>query len=145
MPVKQLVLVACSFAVSGCGLFTNAAHNFVNEPIQCLNNAALTKATRSWGKDACVVYMSSHPECTNSKSFAEGFVDGYSDYLDNGGNGSSPAVPPLAYRRNKYLTQEGQQAILDYMSGFAVGTTEARASGIRNSLTVNVVKKYGSG
>jgi hypothetical protein len=136
--VKQLLVLASVVSTSGCGLTSNALHNLVNEPVQYVNEVCLTKKIRSLGKDAWSEYQQLDPENANSKHFAEGFVDGFSDYLENGGSGSPPAVPPPQYRRHKYLTPDGIQAVNEYLHGFVTGADAARGSGIRDTLATTV-------
>ncbi|HEY2908896.1 MAG TPA: hypothetical protein VGI99_01550 [Gemmataceae bacterium] len=72
--------------------------------------------------------------------FHDGFLDGYSDYLDRGGDGQPPAVPPPRYTQNKhYYSPEGHVRLRDYLLGFKYGTDVAIASGQRQYLTVPVL------
>ena len=56
-------------------------------------------------------------EC--SADFGDGFIAGYADYLNYGGTGDPPAVPPYRYRTVKYQTPEG---LADINQWYAAGT-----------------------
>ena len=60
---------------------------------------------------------------------AEGFKDGFAEYLFRGGDGESNLVAPLHYRQIKYQSPEGYAAIQDWFSGYRHGASAARASG----------------
>src|SRR5439155_23053559 len=71
--------------------------------------------------------------------FRDGFVEGYVDYLDRGGNAQPPVVPPIRYTRNHYLTPDGHLLVKDYFLGFRYGLDVAVASGHRQYLVVPVL------
>jgi hypothetical protein len=75
-----------------------------------------------------------------SAEFRDGFIDGYTDYLDRGGAAQPPATPPLRYTRHqKYYTPEGHALIRDYYLGFQYGVDVAIATGQRQYLTVPIL------
>jgi hypothetical protein len=134
-----LILAVCAVLPStGCQLFLNAKHNLHNEPVQGCNNVSLTKQTIAYAKEAWAAYGGERPTSIEIIDFERGFIDGFADYLDRGGSGEPPAVPPLHYRRNRYLTPEGQVAVQHYFAGFAAGAQEAKGSGIRQTLLVQI-------
>jgi hypothetical protein len=72
--------------------------------------------------------------------FRDGFLDGYIDYLDRGGDAQPPVVPPAKYTRHqKYFTPEGHALLRDYLLGFKYGVDVAVATGQRQYLTVPVL------
>ena len=82
----------------------------------------------------------SAPSTPTSSLYRDGFIDGYVDYLDRGGNGSLPAVPPAKYTRHKkYFTENGQCLAKEYFLGFKHGQEVAIATGRRQFLTVPVL------
>jgi len=91
-------------------------------------------------RDAWQVVRCEFPRKVFSAEFRDGFIDGYSDYLDRGGDGQPPAAPPLRYTQNKkYFTPEGHALMRDYLLGFQYGTDVAVATGQRQYLTVPVL------
>jgi hypothetical protein len=93
------------------------------------------RAHEAW---TCV--RTEYPRKLFSAEFRDGFLDGYSDYLDRGGAGQPPAVPPQRYTQNKkYYTPEGHALLRDYFLGFQYGTDVAIATGQRQYLTVPVL------
>jgi len=75
-----------------------------------------------------------------SPEFRDGFLDGYADYLDRGGDGQPPAAPPLRYTRHaRYFTPEGHALLKDYFLGFKYGADVAITTGQRQFLTVPVL------
>jgi hypothetical protein len=82
-------------------------------------------------------------QCQNAGSysddFAWGFKRGYMDYLDNGGTGQPPPLPPRRYWKLKYQTPEGYRCIQEWFSGFQQGVEVAKASGFREYSVVPVI------
>src|SRR5207302_3944896 len=119
-----------------CNIAYYAAHNLVNEPKEACDQFSRTHHLRKEAKAAWAEVRKQYPRKAFTAEFREGFIDGYSDYLDRGGMGLPPAVPPKRYTRNDYLTPEGQELIKDYFLGFKYGIDVAIASGQRQFLTV---------
>jgi hypothetical protein len=137
MPHKLLAVALCLCA--GCSIYSNAAHNLFREPCDYLQGRILSHALRKQAQDAWRAFAAEHPEWCHNDDFEAGFVDGFADYLDNGGKGAPPAIPPKRYRKNKYLNPEGFEAIDLYFSGFAAGSRVAKESGRRDTLVVPVL------
>ncbi|MCP6768884.1 hypothetical protein NL529_28975, partial [Klebsiella pneumoniae] len=64
---------------------------------------------------------------------ADGFVDGFTDYLDAGGVAEPPSVPPNQFRFGKGTSPSGRLAAGRYAEGFTAGAHAARASGLRET------------
>jgi hypothetical protein len=138
MPYKLLFLAGVSLC-TGCTIFTTGTKNLIHEPINFIEAQHLSHACRHKAKEAWLQFSAEHPEWCDGDDFRIGFLDGYADYLDNGGKGEPPAIPPQRYRKNKYLNPEGFQAIDRYFAGFASGSQAAIASGLRDTLLVPVL------
>lgn len=67
-----------------------------------------------------------------------GFVDGFVDYLEAGGRGEPPVLPPRKFWKAKFQNPDGYRATLDWFEGFRHGASVARASGLRQFITVPV-------
>jgi hypothetical protein len=70
--------------------------------------------------------------------FTDGFVDGFADYLDRGGAGESPPVPPQQYWKVEWANAHGKDVARRYLQGFAQGAAAARASELRQDSVVVV-------
>ena len=125
--------------LAGCNLAYYAGHNLANEPVmrydECKLDARLRAEAEACWREVCLQY----PARSFTAEFADGFVEGYIDYLDSGGTPQPPAVPPLRYRRSQYLTPQGHARARDYLTGFKYGSEVACATGRRQFLTVPVV------
>lgn len=127
-------------AVTGCSILETAARNAVHEPQLVATQWALESDLRRQAREAWRQVRVEYPRRAFTAEFRDGFLDGFVDYLDRGGNGSLPAVPPAKYvRQKKYFTEEGQCLLKDYFLGFQYGQEVAIATGRRQYLTVPVL------
>ena len=127
-------------ASSGCNIAYNTGRNVINEPHVVWTQHAIKHELRKAAKAAWETSRFECPEHAESEAFRDGFIDGYVDYLDRGGNASLPAVPPAKYTRHKdYYTDNGQCLVKEYFLGFKHGQEVAIASGQRQLLTVPVL------
>jgi hypothetical protein len=127
-------------AAAGCNIAHNAARNIINEPHVVWTQHAIKHDLKKAAKAAWEASRFECPEHADSAAFRDGFIDGYVDYLDRGGNGSMPAVPPAKYTRHKdYFTENGQCLVKEYFLGFKLGRDVAIATGQRQVLTVPVL------
>lgn len=136
---RLLLLVGGLAPLAGCHLAEAALHNAVNEPAQYLDDKHLAKRLREDGEEAFRDLKRQHGHKAFSDDFEDGFVDGYADTLERGGDPVPPAVPPLKYRRGRFLNPDGHARIHDYYAGFQQGGVCATASGKRQFLTVPVL------
>jgi hypothetical protein len=126
------VLVLCTLA-TGCNVYKYSLCNMLTTPTstgnECCNLTQNRHAANAAWKDeqgrACA-------EANYSRDYERGYKDGYADFLDYGGTGLPPAMPPFCYRMTGYQTPDGHRAIEDYNAGFAHGASAARASGLRS-------------
>jgi hypothetical protein len=127
-------------AFAGCNIAHNAARNIVNEPLVVCTQHSIEHDLRKCARAAWREVRADYPRRAFTEEFRDGFLDGYIDYLDRGGNGSLPAVPPAKYTRHKkYFTENGQCLVKDYFLGFKYGQEIAIATGKRQFLTVPVL------
>lgn len=138
MPFKLLILATVGLC-AGCTLFQTSVRNLCSETSIFFAERSLRHSARHAAKEAWLVFSGENPEWYFIRDFEKGFKEGFVDYLDNGGNAEPPAVPPLHYRKNKYLNPEGFQAIDRYFAGFACGARLAKDSGLRDTLVVPVL------
>jgi hypothetical protein len=134
------LIVICSVApLSGCHLYENILHNAINEPKQYCDEVKVEKQLKKEAKAAFGEVKRQYPYRCFGDDFYEGFIEGYSDYLDIGGRAEMPAMPPLRYRSAKYLNAEGHAQIRDYFLGFKYGLDVALATGCRPFYTVPIL------
>jgi hypothetical protein len=137
------VAVAWVLCAAGTGCVTTGAatgeYNFLANSFRNLGEwplvgtAECRRAVRDCqrAKEAWREAQAACPDQAFSKDYAEGFIAGFRDYLDAGGNGLPPAVPPFRYRLARYDSPAGHQAVEDWYAGFRHGAAAARASGFR--------------
>jgi hypothetical protein len=140
---KNLVigLVALSVSVPGCSLVENGVRTLVIEPLQYpadLDHCQSCSRNHARAASALSAYQCQNAGCY-SDDFAWGFKCGFTDYLDNGGTGQPPPLPPRHYWKLKYQTPEGYRAIQEWFSGFQQGVVVAKASGFREQIVVPVM------
>jgi hypothetical protein len=126
-------LVALCASVSGCSLVESGVRTLVIEPLQYptdLDNCQSCSRNHARAAAAWNAYQCQNVGCY-SDDFAWGFKRGFTDYLDNGGTGQPPPLPPRHYWKLKYQTPEGYHAIQEWFSGFQQGVEVAKASGYR--------------
>jgi hypothetical protein len=134
---RVLAAVLLSVLSSGCGTFFEiAARNIVHAPLDAASNYLrhdrLCLQARDVFRDVC----RAHPDEAFSGDYADGFVAGYVDYAESGGNGDPPPNPPSCYRLVCYDGPAGREALLDYYAGFRHGAAVARDSGVRDFIVV---------
>lgn len=104
------------------------------------SQAEVSREIHRRAREAWQTVRAEFPRKMFTAEFRDGFLDGYSDYLDRGGEAQPPAVPPLRYTQNKkYFTPEGHALVRDYFLGFQYGTEVAIATGARQYFTVPVL------
>lgn len=139
MRLRSVLLIGPCLPLVGCNQFQLAGHNLANETISFGDERKfdhrLESEARCVWQDVCRQY----PARTFTPEFADGFTDGYVDYLDVGGTPQPPAIPPLRYRRSSYLSPHGRSLVNDYLVGFQYGVEVAVATGKREFLTVPVL------
>lgn len=134
-----LASVGCAYtgnATGGWDLYRNSIRNLGEEPGRVVDWVAITNIIQSKTDAAWRAVAKAHADHPYSTDYECGYKAGYRDYLEAGGNGQPPAVPPPRYRTSGYRNPEGQEAIKDWYAGFAHGARDAMASGLRHSFLV---------
>lgn len=130
-----LVFFATGICSTGCTVAWNAANTLLVEPAhfphyleRCLLQARTSKlADQAWQKIA-------HNGHSYSKDYQKGFKEGFADYLQNGGTGEPPPLPPRHYWDDASFA--GRQAAEDWFAGFRHGSATARETGYRELIVV---------
>jgi hypothetical protein len=137
----SLVLLALSVLNSGCTLICDGirtvctcVEDVVDDCRECRRDRQL--ADEVWrntcGGKGCY-----------SADYVHGFKDGFVDYLYRGGNCEVPPLPPAKYRKFRYQTPDGYQAILDWFEGYRQGATAARETNYRRWITGPAAPGFG--
>jgi hypothetical protein len=131
-----LVLVVVS---SGCTTCQQARRTLLYEPLDFgwkLDRARSLRTYRSWAADAWRIERTACPEAAASDHYAEGFRDGFVDYLYAGGDGAPPPIPPRKFWNMAWRGPTGQAAAQQWFAGFRRGAQVAQDGGYRQQATV---------
>jgi hypothetical protein len=132
----RYVLLLSLCAAGGCSSFLEqSVRNLTEAPVRGLDDLAYCSRNQEEAIEAWQVERRKGPD-RYSRDYGEGFVAGYADYLDAGGTGYPPAVPPFRYRLVCCETPEGARAVEEWYAGFRHGAEAARASGGREARLV---------
>ena len=120
-----LVVLAICAASTGCsGYFRSIERNFAILPLQAGDEQRMKFRNHHRAEEAWRL-LSEGSHHSFSEDFGDGFVAGYADYLNYGGHGEPPAVPPFRYRTVKYQTPDGVEAINQWYEGWRHGAVMA--------------------
>src|SRR5207249_1121816 len=125
----------CAFC-SGCEILEFATCNLAYEAwlekehaVACVRSRQL--AEQAWRESLC-----SNSGQVHSVDYDRGFKDGHAGYLEANGCLLTPVLPPKHYWSARFQTPEGHRAIEDWYLGYQHGAQAARASGLREFITV---------
>jgi hypothetical protein len=133
---RWLAMAATCTLAAGCHLVDNAVHNITYETK--LKTAEIREKC-DYAKMAKASWESvrmSNPKLCCHKEYEQGFKEAFVDYLEFGGSGQPPYLPPKRFWGASYSTPQGHQAIEDWYAGFRHGASEAQNSGYRQWVTL---------
>src|SRR5262249_24203989 len=116
-PALALLLLGLSVASPGCALVEDVSRNFcvsLSRPIA--ENREYVRA-REWADEAWQRTGMMDGLGRSSGDYANGFEDGFAEYLYRGGDGEPPLLPPPHYRHLRNQSPEGYQAAQDWFAG----------------------------
>jgi hypothetical protein len=87
-------------------------------------------------------FRAADPGHAYSADFANGFKEGFADYLDAGDDGGQRQLPPLKYWKIRYQNPEGRSAIDGWFAGFRTGAAVAKNSGYRDFVILPVGNSF---
>jgi hypothetical protein len=135
--MSVLLTIALCAGNTVCSTFwQNSLRNLAEFNIEKGDDLRIVLRNRQLAKTAWHALAERHPEQEFSIDYGRGFRAGFIDYLEFGGNGEPPPVPPFRYRLSPYQTPQGYRAILDWYAGFRHGAGEARVGGYRNTIVL---------
>lgn len=132
------MIITC-FMDIGCGPLGVATRILVVEPIHyCRTADDILERKRNYelAEETWQSLAHADPGQHHSADYVQGFKDGFADYLQAGGSGEPPPLPPRHYWKMTYETPQGHQAIEDWFAGFRLGAAVARESGYREWVTI---------
>lgn len=113
----------------------------VVEPFQFCNRkdfVSTNELNRRLAKNAWREIKLQFPEGAATADYVDGFYDGFADFLNYGGNGLPPVLPPRRYWQAKQRLAANRLAAQKWLDGFAHGAAVARQSGLREAGTVPI-------
>jgi hypothetical protein len=132
---STLYILALGLLTPGCALICNGVRVAWQDLAETVDDCREHRRNRNWAEAAwaevsCVSAAEGH-----SVDYADGFKDGFTGYLDHGGEGEPPLVAPARYRRFRYQTSQGYHAIEDWFAGYRHGVAVARQTDSRRWIT----------
>jgi hypothetical protein len=131
-----LCIIGLCTLMTGCQLGTNAICNLTYEAKLATGECQEKCRYQKLAKSHWEAIRQDEPPCTFSKDYAEGFKEGFTDYLLFGGSGQAPYVPPKRYWGVRFRTPDGARAIDEWFAGFRHGAHVAQQTGYRQWATV---------
>ncbi len=125
--------------IAGCSIAVLVTRTIINEPLLIVDSIYLKAKMDRMAKHAWQEFKQENATLTFSHSFRHGFLDGFSSFLDGGGNCVPPAAPPRSYWKYSNLNAAGFQKTKDYMEGYQEGSLRAKGSNLRDSLLVPIL------
>ncbi|MCS6976314.1 MAG: hypothetical protein NZM31_04795 [Gemmatales bacterium] len=134
--LRLFLLMTALLPASGC-LILAGARNLLVEPVAAFTLDCLeAKRNEALAVAAWKQVLQENPGAEFSVHYAEGFRQGFVDYLNAGGTGAPPPVPPRKYWGVRYETPEGHAAMQDWFAGFRHGADTAAQSGYREFIVL---------
>jgi hypothetical protein len=134
----SIVALSSTFAI-GCFSARDSApdsfvcqsiRNVVQSPIRDLDEVRFIKFTKVQAEKSWDQFCHSSG-LSFRDPYHRGFVEGFIDYVQAGGNGEPPYLPPFRYRATPFRSAENASAIEDWYAGFRHGAAVAKESGLR--------------
>src|SRR5262249_47911814 len=133
MPALWAITILCLLD-AGCSMYRSVARIAVQVPLQQMDECLGEHRNEMLAKMAWNQHNRETREEHHSADYRDGFIAGYADFLEWGGNGTPPAVPPFHYWLLHGQSPEGHQAAEDWFAGFRHGAAVAHQSGVRQWL-----------
>jgi hypothetical protein len=144
-PIRTLLVGLLAGSGTGCFSARPSApdsfacqftRNAVEQPIRHHDDKKFIKVIRRRAEGAWAEVCGIPGRRLFSHAYHDGFVEGFIDYVEAGGSGEPPYLPPFRYRLTKYRSADGVAVIEDWYAGFRHGAAVAQGSGLRE---LNVV------
>ena len=132
---SQWLLIGLTLFSPGCALIGDGTCVAIHNVTEAVTDFGESVRNRKWAEAAFQELQHANPNTAYSDDYARGFKDGFANYLYRGGHGEPPLLPPPRYRKLRYQSLEGYQAIEDWFAGFRHGAVVARQNGYRQWVT----------
>jgi hypothetical protein len=132
---STLYVLALGLLSPGCAVIETGVRVAWREVAEAVEDCREHWRNRRWAVAAWEKVSSACPAQGHSADYAKGFKDGFTAFLDRGGDGVPPLVAPAHYRRFGYQTPQGYQAIEDWFAGYRHGVGVARQTDYRRLIT----------
>jgi hypothetical protein len=105
--------------------------------VRFVDRLLLVSKIRQRAREAWKSVCQASPDHPYSSDYADGFEAGFRDFVEAGGTGEPPGMPPPCYRLS-CNAGPGRQALLDWYAGFRHGAAVARENGLRQAILIPV-------
>jgi hypothetical protein len=129
------LVLALSVLNSGCTLVCDTVRTVYTCVEDHIEDALEYRRDRQLANEVWDNTCGGCPGQEHSGDYVRGFKDGFVDYLYRGGNCEPPAIPPHRYRKFRYQTPQGYQAIENWFAGYRAGATAAHETNYRRWIT----------
>jgi len=144
--LRLSVVVAFVLAGSSCRLTHNVVRTTIVEPLQYSRDVYEKVARKQFielaesALDQAISLERAERDdyqcAPYTVDYEQGFVDGFVDYLEAGGTGEPPLLPPRRYWNASYQSHAGHQSAEQWFAGYRHGAEIARASSFRSLVTI---------
>lgn len=125
MAVLAICLPGCSFVYYG-------ARNIMVVPARAVDEQLTRVSLKKEARKAWQNIENEHGKKAFCDDYRKGFLAGYQSYVDAGGNGLAPPVPPIHYQKLRYENPAGTEAAHQWFAGYEHGSMAARTTGRRD-------------
>jgi hypothetical protein len=119
----------------GCAMIGSGVDHVVYATKESVENHLERLRYRRWADEAWAQVCAAGPGVQFSEDYEDGFRAGFVDYVDAGGNGEPPPLPPRRYQGLRYQNPEGYKAIEDWFGGYRDGAAAAAHGPYREWIT----------
>jgi hypothetical protein len=137
MKWARRIMLILLLGQGGCSYMQQVAHNVYGEPVDFVDETVwcaklhrlacttLEKIQLTEGRRFCAAY-------------AQGFEEGFVDYIMRNGTGAPPAMPPFCLQRSALRNPEKQDDITEWYAGFRHGSSVAQETGLRERFVIPI-------
>lgn len=125
-----LWLIGLVLTNTGCSVVADAVHTTSSRTRQSISDAYERHRNKQWAAAAWDDVRKADPAVPASGDFADGFRDGFAEYLYRGST-EPPPLPPGRYRTVHSQSSAGYHAAEAWFAGYRRGIAEGQARGAR--------------
>jgi hypothetical protein len=129
-----LWIIGLGLVGSGCSIVSTATVVVSSRVKETMSDCLERRRNRAWAEAAWQDVLRGCGREDISEDYANGFRQGFAEHLYRG-TVQPPPLPPPHYRRIRYQTPAGYQAIEAWFAGFKHGISVAQAGRYRDFVT----------